>query len=64
MHIIFEDLIINTDHYGSIYMDEDGLEFDTGTVCHTVHGVPSDALQQIAVAIATDKKFIELGGHQ
>ena len=64
MYIIFEDCILNTNHYGAIYMDGDGLNFDVCGTASVVHDVPDYALQQIAIAIAEDKKYIELGGHQ
>lgn len=64
MQILFEDCIINTDHYGAIYMDGDGLNFDICGQANVVHGAPSNALQQIAVGIAEGKSYIEMEGHQ
>ena len=64
MKILFEDCIINTEHYGAIYVDADGLNFDTCGQANVIHGVPANALQQIAVGIAEGKSYIEMEGHQ
>lgn len=64
MKILFEDCIVNTENYGNIYMDGNSLNFDICGQANVIHGVPADALQQIAVGIAEGKSYIEMEGHQ
>lgn len=62
MTIIFSNCIINTDQYGLIYGTEDGLCFENLDGAHIIRDVPDDALQQIAVAKAEGKPYIEMEG--
>lgn len=64
MKILFDDCIINTENYGNICMDGDRLRFDICGQANIIYGVPTDALQQIAVGIVEGKSYIEMKGHQ
>lgn len=62
MKLILSNAIINLDRIVSIYMDEDTLRLERNDAAYIVKNTPSDALQQIAVAYAQGKTYVELDG--
>ena len=60
MTLILSNALENTDHFHSIYMDDDNLVLEgPGTTIVTITDVPSDALAKIAVAAAEGRSFVE-----
>lgn len=63
MRLILANAIINMDRIVSTYVETDGtLRLDRDDAAYIVKNIPSDALQQIAVAYAQGKAYIELDG--
>lgn len=62
MKLILSNAIINLDCIVSIYMDEGTLRLERDDAAYIVKDIPSNALQQIAVAMAEGKPFLEMEG--
>lgn len=59
MTIILENGIINMDNVIAVYVD-DGLKFEIASGALRCKSYPDNVLQQIAVALAERKPFLEL----
>lgn len=58
--IIASDIIINVSAGSAVFINDKGhLQVDVSEGAYTLEGAPSDALAQIAVAIAEGKTFVE-----
>lgn len=62
MKLILSNAIINLDRIVSIYVEDGTLRLERDDAAYIVKNIPSDALQQIAVAYAQGKAYIELDG--
>lgn len=62
MKLILSNIIINLDRIAAIYVEGGYLKLDTGDSAYMVADVPDNALQQIAVAMAEGKPFLEMEG--
>lgn len=62
MKLILSNIIINLDRVSAIYIEGGYLKLDVGDSCYMVADVPNNALQQIAVAMAEGKSFLEMEG--
>lgn len=58
MTLILSNALVNTEHFHSIYMENDNLVLE-GISTVVISGVPSDALSKIAIATAESKSFVE-----
>lgn len=59
MYLILSNSIVNTMHYGHIYMADNKLCLGNSTAVIVIDNVPSDALSKIAVAIVERREFVE-----
>lgn len=60
MRLILANAIINMDRIVSTYVEMDGtLRLDRDDAAYIVRNIPENALQQIAVAYARGKTFLE-----
>lgn len=59
MKLILENAIINMDLIVAVYMEDGALKLDYISNAYIVTGVPSNALQQIAIALAEGKSYLE-----
>ena len=60
MRLILANAIINMDRIVSTYIETDGtLRLDCNDAAYIVRNIPENALQQIAVAYAQGKTFLE-----
>ena len=59
MTLILSNALVNTEHFHSIYMDDEDLILESGVSIITIHDAPSDALPKIAVAMVEGKSFVE-----
>jgi len=62
MKLILSNAIINLDRVAAIYVEEGYLKLDVGDSAYMVTNMPDNALQQIAVAMAEGKPFLEMEG--
>lgn len=62
MKLILSNAIINLDRVAAIYVEEGYLKLDVGDSAYMVANMPDNALQQIAVAMAEGKPFLEMEG--
>ena len=62
MKLILSNIIINLDRVSAIYAEGGYLKLDVGESCYMITDIPDDALQQIAVAMAEGKPFLEMEG--
>ena len=62
MKLILSNAIINLDRIVSIYVEDGTLRLERDDAAYIVKNIPSGALQQIAVAYAQGKAYIELDG--
>lgn len=62
MKLILSNAIINLDRIVSIYVEDGTLRLERDDAAYIVKNIPSDALQQIAVAMAEGKPFLEMEG--
>ena len=60
MTIILENGIINMDNVIAVYVDDEGLKFEIASGALRCESYPDNVLQQIAVALAERKPFLEL----
>lgn len=61
MFIIASDIIINMDNVSAVFVNDKGhLQFEVPNGAFTLGDIPDDALQQIAVAVAERKPFLEM----
>ena len=60
MTIILENGLINMDNVIAVYVDDDGLKFEIVNGTLRCKNYPDNVLQQIAVASAECKPFLEL----
>lgn len=61
MFVIASDIIINTDNVTAMFVNDNGhLQFEVTGGAITLGNIPDNALQQLAMAVAEHKAFIEL----
>lgn len=61
MTIIASDCVINMEQVQLIHMENEDVVFDVIDGAIRLTNCPENALSQIAMAIAQDKKFLEMG---
>ena len=60
MWIIASDVLLQVDMCDAIYVPESNvLRLERAGTCYELTDIPDDALQQIAVAVAEGKSYIE-----
>lgn len=60
MFVIASDIVINTDNVSAIFVNDNGhLQFEVTGGALTLGNIPDNALQQVAVAVAEHKAFLE-----
>lgn len=62
MKLILSNAIINLDRIVSIYVEDGTLRLERNDAAYIVKNIPDNALQQVAVATAEGKPYIELDG--
>lgn len=63
MYLIIEDAILPIHDSGAVHVENQQLVIDYGQAAtYYVKNIPDNALQQIAVAIAENKHFLEMDG--
>ncbi len=62
MKLILSNAIINLDRIVSIYVEDGTLRLERDDAAYIVRNIPDNALQQVAVATAEGKPYIELDG--
>lgn len=60
MTIIASDCVVNMEQVQLTHVENGDLVFDVIDGAIRLTGCPDNALQQIAIAIAQDKKFLEM----
>ena len=61
MFIIASDIIINMDNVNTVFINDNGhLQLEVPNGAFTLGNIPDNALQQIAVAVAEHKPFLEM----
>lgn len=61
MFVIASDIVINTDTVSAIFVNDNGhLQFEVPGGAITLKNIPDNALQQVAVAVAERKPFLEM----
>lgn len=60
MRLILTNAIINLDRIVSIYVEDGTLRLERDDVAYIIRNIPENALQQIAIAYAQGKTFLEL----
>lgn len=61
MFVIASDIIINMDNTSAVFVNDNGhLQFEVPNGAFTLGNIPDNALQQIAVAVAERKPFLEM----
>lgn len=59
MSLILANAIINLDRIVSIYVEDGTLRLERDDAAYIVRNIPENALQQIAIAYAQGKTFLE-----
>lgn len=59
MRLILANAIINLDRIVSIYIEDGTLRLERDDAAYIVRNIPENALQQIAIAYAQGKTFLE-----
>ena len=59
MTLILDNAVVNTDHYGYIYVVDGKLCLGNSVSVIMIDNIPENALQQIAVAKAEGKSYLE-----
>lgn len=60
MTLLLSNAIVNVDHADCIYVDNSGyLHIDVSAGTLFIKNIPDNAMQQIAVALTENKRFIE-----
>lgn len=59
MRLILANAIINLDRIVSIYVENDTLRLERDDAAYIIRNIPENALQQIAIAYAQGKTFLE-----
>ena len=62
MKLILSNAIINLDRIVSIYVEDGTLRLERDDAAYIVKNIPDNALQQVAVAMAESKPFLEMEG--
>lgn len=61
MFIIASDIIINVDNVSGIFINDKGhLQCDVDGGAYILKNIPDNALQQVAMAAADGKRFLEM----
>ena len=61
MFLIASDIVINMDNVSATFINDDGhLQLEVSNGAFTLGNIPDNALQQIAVAVAECKPFLEM----
>lgn len=59
MKLILSNAIINLDRIVSIYVEDGTLRLERDDAAYIIRNIPENALQQIAIAYAQGKTFLE-----
>ncbi len=59
MKLILSNAIINLDRIVSIYIEDGTLRLERDDAAYIIRNIPENALQQIAIAYAQGKTFLE-----
>lgn len=59
MRLILSNAIINLDRIVSIYVEDGTLRLERDDAAYIIGNIPENALQQIAIAYAQGKTFLE-----